>query len=482
MAIRNVLLAAAVLCAAATPVRAQETWVDRADMPESTALAGAALFPGELYVFGGANPDTWVTSSTTRRYDLATNTWSFRASMPAPRCAMVTAVVDGRVYLVGGADDTQELASVVVYDPATDSWSSRAPMSTPRFGSAGGAVGGRIVVAGGTYSYYASTEIYDPATDSWSAGSPMPQGLLCPYSAVVGGKLLVAGGFSDTVLGDALSNVSSATHEYDPATDAWTRRADMPEGVMYGLWAGASASLDGKFYCLGGEIILLEGEFSANLEYDPATDAWSNRLAEPHWTAFNCAVGGLGRIFVVGGSYAGDGVRLQEYRPRPLPPPSAPADLVQRRATGATIDEGQPLTPQALRLGATLESAAAVKLEIELRKVAQDFLGVATHVGVLSPEGALEVEVPSPGVGSWKWRARGVNEEGASSAWVEFGTVEGAADFVLAFPPVPPPPTGSSSSGDDGGKGCGGSATGATGALAGIWVLILAAAGSVRRA
>jgi hypothetical protein len=49
---------------------------------------------------------------------------------------------------------------------------------------------------------------------------------------------------------------------YDPVTDAWTRKADMPEAKEN----AGSVTVDGKIYCIGGNS-------AATYMYDPANDA-----------------------------------------------------------------------------------------------------------------------------------------------------------------------------------------------------------------
>ena len=68
-------------------------------------------------------------------------------------------------------------------------------------------------------------EVYDPATDGWSRKTDMPTARSFAGTAVVDGKIYAMGGSAGARLNEpALAVVEM----YDPATDTWTRKADMP--------------------------------------------------------------------------------------------------------------------------------------------------------------------------------------------------------------------------------------------------------------
>ena len=63
-----------------------------------------------------------------------------------------------------------------------------------------------------------TVEAYDPATDTWTKKADMPTAKGHSAIAVVGGIIYVIGGPGENR--EALSSVEA----YDPATDTWTRR------------------------------------------------------------------------------------------------------------------------------------------------------------------------------------------------------------------------------------------------------------------
>ncbi|MGB4923927.1 MAG: kelch repeat-containing protein, partial [Candidatus Nitrotoga sp.] len=61
--------------------------------------------------------------------------------------------------------------------------------------------------------------------EEWKSAAPIPKGAEEVYGIAVGGKLYVFGGLG--LDWKAMKMVM----EYDPATDKWTRKGDMPHGL-----------------------------------------------------------------------------------------------------------------------------------------------------------------------------------------------------------------------------------------------------------
>jgi N-acetylneuraminic acid mutarotase len=89
-------------------------------------------------------------------------------------------------------------------------------------------------------------EEYDPATDRWTTKKtdmPAPRSDLA--TSVVNGKIYAIGG---CIGPPQAPQPSSIVEEYDPVTDRWTRKADMPTARGF---LSASA-VNGKIYAIGG--------------------------------------------------------------------------------------------------------------------------------------------------------------------------------------------------------------------------------------
>lgn len=234
--------------------------------------------------------------------------WRTLAPMPTPRYDFGTAVVDGKVYAIGGFSGST-LAVNEMFDPETGSWTEKAPMPTPRALLVVAAVQGKIYAIGGAHwtgpgydgEYSYATEEYDPATDSWSRKSDLP--LDPPFGSSLGnafiggtavdGKILV-------VVFNTETPGTTATYEYDPALDAWrTDRAAVP----FSYTQFAAASLDGRLYVAaisdGG------GPFEGGApfaEYDATRDLWIVRQATPTARRSFALAANDTAVYAVGGS------------------------------------------------------------------------------------------------------------------------------------------------------------------------------------
>jgi N-acetylneuraminic acid mutarotase len=135
----------------------------------------------------------------------------------------------------------------------------------------------------------------------WSTLAVFPEPSEELYGITTGGKLYVFGGQQ---LGwKSLGMV----YEYDPATDFWTKKKDMPLPAHH----AALAEHNGKIYVIGGFVVPRSAQ-QANppgwepidnvWEYDPRGDAW--RALAPLPSNRGSAVAGVvdGKIFAIGGA------------------------------------------------------------------------------------------------------------------------------------------------------------------------------------
>ena len=147
------------------------------------------------------------------------------------------------------------------------------------------AVGGVANIDGTVYLNV--VEAYDPATDTWTKKADIPTPRNGLAVAVVHDKLYAIGGYRyDWV---------PTVEEYDPATDTWTKKANMPTRRSH----LAASVVNDKIYVFGG--FDLDQELAAVEEYDPATDQWTKKRAMPtaRGALATAVVNGL--IYAVGG-------------------------------------------------------------------------------------------------------------------------------------------------------------------------------------
>ena len=70
--------------------------------------------------------------------------------------------------------------------------------------------------------------------DEWKSAAPIPRGAEEVYGIAAGARLYVFGGLG--LDWKAMGMVM----EYDPTTDRWTRKRDMPRGLHHGALAGVN--------------------------------------------------------------------------------------------------------------------------------------------------------------------------------------------------------------------------------------------------
>jgi len=223
---------------------------------------------------------------------VTSNSWITRAALPASfRAEMATATVTNAagqsvVYSIGGVDAIgNPRTNVAAYNVATNTWTSRRALPRP----------------------LASTN---------GAG-------------VINGKIYVSGGYSSR---DDQFSWRPWLYMYDPATNTWTRKRDLPAVTVYGLreyaaGEGVTGVIGGKLY-VASHVFVDVGDPSSGLDrwygtlflrYKPGTDEWV-RLPEPFATeteAVRPTGGGVidGKFYLMGATTEDRGGRLAVYDP-----------------------------------------------------------------------------------------------------------------------------------------------------------------------
>ena len=280
------------------PQQGKGTWRQRSDMPTARCMLSTCVVDRKIYAIGGCTPQGQY-FATVELYDPATDIWIEKKEIPTARLLDNSAcVVNGKIYVIGGHDGQTTLSTVEEYDPKTDTWTRKADMPTPRCHMSISAVNGRIYAIGGwhtkAFPSVSVVEEYDPITDTWTRKADMPTSRAGFDTAAVNGKIYAIGGVMGTW---GKGTVLSTVEEYDPATDTWTKKADMPFAKR-GL---AASALNGKIYVVGGESEGGGKFHSSVLEYDPMADTWREMADMPTRRGYfsNAAVDG--RIYAIGG-------------------------------------------------------------------------------------------------------------------------------------------------------------------------------------
>jgi RNA polymerase sigma factor (sigma-70 family) len=294
-----------------------DQWTKKADMPGGRHYISCSALNGKIYAIGGCEADR--ISPRIDEYDPITDIWTKKADMLTAKWGLSTCAVNGKIYAIGGYPVQ---STVEEYDPVLDKWTKKADMPTARWESSIAVVNGKIyVMGGGTGSTVlggalfpdkttSAVEEYDPVTDTWIKKGDMPLAFSGSASGVVKDKIYLMGGGNE----DHKDHSFSTVWEYDPIKDTWTKKADMPT-PRGGL---AAAVVNNRVYAIGGGKSVLEPiMYSVVEEYNPTTDKWTKKADMPTARSLLSADTVNGKIYVVGGAaFVFDFSKiLEEYDP-----------------------------------------------------------------------------------------------------------------------------------------------------------------------
>lgn len=207
----------------------------------------------------------------------------------------------------------------------SNSWAAKRSLSPDRQDMAAATINGIIYVVGGRHIDWTTLRIrvlarvdaYNVATNTWSQVASMPGAREAPNGAsVINGKLYVTGGRSNVVTPEEFFKPTKTLFVYDPGTNSWTRKADMPQ-VGCG---GVQGVINGKLYVYMPSVIWCNqgvsgGDMVRFYRYNPVTDTWVSRAAPPseaQWSQAKSGTGGAinGKFYLVGANS-----RLHVYDP-----------------------------------------------------------------------------------------------------------------------------------------------------------------------
>ncbi len=218
---------------------ATNAWQPVADLPVVVTHAPAVVDGDTIWLVGGYVGDSpGPATDQVWRYSVVTNAWSPAPALPAARGAGGAAIAGGELHYFGGTSrgtgkgspDEEEHWALRLDGGTT--WEPRAPLPNPRNHLAAVTLGDRVYAIGGQHAENETTgnqrqvDAYDPATDAWTrvADLPSARGHVSSSAVVVGGRIVVVGGT------DQGNTASASVEAYDPAANAWTTLPALPVG------------------------------------------------------------------------------------------------------------------------------------------------------------------------------------------------------------------------------------------------------------
>jgi N-acetylneuraminic acid mutarotase len=203
-------------------------------------------------------------------------------------------------------------ASFLVSAAYAQKWSRLAPFPDPSEELWGASAGGKLYVFGAIAPGWKPKSLvyeYDPESNAWTKKQNMPLGMHHVAAVEMNGKIYMFGGFKYPDLGKPGWQPIDNAWEYDPANDSWKALAPMPTK----RGSANAVAHGGKIYVIGGasmhpgskETFIHPARphrsVDANEVYDPKTDTWEKRSPLP--TARNHAAAGMvnDKIYIIAG-------------------------------------------------------------------------------------------------------------------------------------------------------------------------------------
>jgi N-acetylneuraminic acid mutarotase len=234
--------------------------------------------------------------------------------MPTSRANFGIATVHNKIYVIGGSQEGTPLSTNEEYDPATNRWTTKTPMPTARGQTSASVLNNKIYVTGGIeYAYPGNVqksskiEVYDPATDTWEMKPDMPFSVADHTSAGIDDKIYVI-------------DVESLWI-YDSKSETWTIGATPPKDQTN---SGVGIITDS----IGRKLIINLGGGSGfsingiNQLYHPQSDSWLSGAPMPTHRK-NLAVAVVDNyVYAIGGHVKSGSHSVYEY--------FKPTDTVER--------------------------------------------------------------------------------------------------------------------------------------------------------
>jgi N-acetylneuraminic acid mutarotase len=254
-------------------------WKKSDDFGGNARSEAASFIIGDFaYVTTGATAtdrfkDLW-------EYNVARRYWTQKADLPgAARNSAVAFSIDNKGYVGTGYDGVTRLNDFWEYDPAANQWTQKANFTGgARYDAVGFATNGKGYIACGYDGNYLNTMWqYDPALDQWSQKASVGGSKRSAAMAFVfNNKAYVCSGNNN-------GEIQRDLWVYDPANNQWTEKTKIYNSSddSFDDDYGSIPRQNGTVFIMGNYVYLTAGEngsiTSATWEYNPATDIWTEK-------------------------------------------------------------------------------------------------------------------------------------------------------------------------------------------------------------
>lgn len=300
-------------------------WQNKPSMSIGRAFHAMAACGNKIYIIGGStgSKKEFRDTASVDMFDVQTNKWESKTPIPSALTTSCAVSVDNKIYIVGGQENvfSNRIKKVFIFDCVTEKWLIRSPMNIARAFHCVAAINNKLYAIGGRESdeeiasknkdslAVYTIEEYDIAIDKWQIKVVLPYKHFLVGAVTLANKIYI---LSDTVSNSKLSK-SAVFEEYNPTDNTFRRLASLTPS----RYDAAMSTLDGKIYVFGG------WNYGAipNVDvYDPVSDKWERKRDIPYPVQNLQAVSIEDKILISGGIiYSKDGNEkknnLLEYTP-----------------------------------------------------------------------------------------------------------------------------------------------------------------------
>jgi N-acetylneuraminic acid mutarotase len=248
------------------------TWSAIADLPYTpngpgfggVTHAGITTDGTDVYIAGGYTSDSSGTkqifgTKQVWKYIISQNVYTKMPDLPIKIAAGQLEYVNGKLHYIGGTNSarTQDLGNHYVLDlnNLTAGWKTLASLPNPRNHAGSAVYEGKIYFIGGQHGQDSKlvtqkeTDVYDPATNTWTrlADMPVPSGAngrghISSGVVVMGNRIIVLGG---EIVHQTCINMVSA---FSPYLNSWTNLTPLPQN----RYSGVAGVMAGDIFYTGG--------------------------------------------------------------------------------------------------------------------------------------------------------------------------------------------------------------------------------------
>ncbi|XP_019614957.1 PREDICTED: kelch-like protein diablo [Branchiostoma belcheri] len=153
-------------------------WLEKASMRDIRTNFAMAAVGKSVYAMGGKNFLVGHIAAV-ERYDPDANVWHAQRPLPCALSGHTAVTVGEFIYVLGGYARRMVTTSTVRYNPATDTWTELAPMSIARMKAGVAVLDGKIYTVG-AWQGQVTMEMFDTEKERWEPG------VVLPYNVVSG--------------------------------------------------------------------------------------------------------------------------------------------------------------------------------------------------------------------------------------------------------------------------------------------------------